>query len=342
MATKNIVPRDTGEGGLGTSAKHWLNAYVDNIVSTSVASFTHTHTAYLTDNTALATNSVQSSAFSTYDHSHSAYLTSNTALATNSVQSSSFATYNHTHSAYLTAVATTYATWGVDTAYASYTHSHTAYLTVNTALATNSVQESAFSSYNHTHSAYLTTNTALASNSVQSSSFATYNHSHSDVTSSAHGFMTDTQYDKLQSAITSAGTSSIGFTLQVMTLMVSTPTDGAINYFGNAPVAPTTAADINRIYVPFDCTAKIAKVVYRALNVGDTAAFSIYFRKNNSTAAETLIDTKTATAINTLFSNDNLNITMSAGSYFEIRSVYPTWATTNPQNVQWGGYIYFE
>jgi hypothetical protein len=34
MTTKNIVPRANGEGGLGTTAKHWLNAYIDDVHTT--------------------------------------------------------------------------------------------------------------------------------------------------------------------------------------------------------------------------------------------------------------------------------------------------------------------
>ena len=31
MATRNFVPRADGEGGIGTSAKAWLNGYFDNL-----------------------------------------------------------------------------------------------------------------------------------------------------------------------------------------------------------------------------------------------------------------------------------------------------------------------
>lgn len=33
MATRNIVPRATGEGGIGTVAKKWLSAYISNLYS---------------------------------------------------------------------------------------------------------------------------------------------------------------------------------------------------------------------------------------------------------------------------------------------------------------------
>jgi hypothetical protein len=34
MTTKNIVPRANGEGGLGTAAKHWGSAYIDDVHTT--------------------------------------------------------------------------------------------------------------------------------------------------------------------------------------------------------------------------------------------------------------------------------------------------------------------
>ena len=41
MATKNIVPRANGEGGIGTSAKRWLNGFFKNLtVDTSLTTVT--------------------------------------------------------------------------------------------------------------------------------------------------------------------------------------------------------------------------------------------------------------------------------------------------------------
>ena len=36
MATKNIVPRATGEGGIGTTLKHWASAFIDTITAKKV------------------------------------------------------------------------------------------------------------------------------------------------------------------------------------------------------------------------------------------------------------------------------------------------------------------
>lgn len=35
MATKSLVPRATGEGGIGTSAKHWGTGYIDTMTVSS-------------------------------------------------------------------------------------------------------------------------------------------------------------------------------------------------------------------------------------------------------------------------------------------------------------------
>jgi len=35
MATKNIVPRATGEGSIGTTLKHWLNGFFDTVTATT-------------------------------------------------------------------------------------------------------------------------------------------------------------------------------------------------------------------------------------------------------------------------------------------------------------------
>ena len=35
MATRNIVPRDNSEGGIGTTAKRWLNGFFDTLTLTN-------------------------------------------------------------------------------------------------------------------------------------------------------------------------------------------------------------------------------------------------------------------------------------------------------------------
>lgn len=36
MATRNIVPRATGEGGIGTTAKRWATGYINSLTSTTI------------------------------------------------------------------------------------------------------------------------------------------------------------------------------------------------------------------------------------------------------------------------------------------------------------------
>jgi hypothetical protein len=60
---------------------------------------------------------------------------------------------------------------------------------------------------------------------------------------------------------------------------------------------------------------------------------------NNAT--DTLIATLSAATNERVFSNSSLAIAVSAGDYFEIKGVQPTWAT-NPATTIYGGYVYIE
>lgn len=54
MATKNFVPRATGEGNIGTSAKHWLKGWFDTIFGTTITNGSKTTTVanlFTADNT---------------------------------------------------------------------------------------------------------------------------------------------------------------------------------------------------------------------------------------------------------------------------------------------------
>jgi hypothetical protein len=45
MATKNLVPRATGEGGIGTALKKWLNGYITHLFATDISSEDGTNTS---------------------------------------------------------------------------------------------------------------------------------------------------------------------------------------------------------------------------------------------------------------------------------------------------------
>ena len=72
---------------------------------------------------------------------------------------------------------------------------------------------------------------------------------------------------------------------------------------------------------------------------GTNEACSLYIRKNN--AADPLIKTISSSSYERLFVSTNLNVSVVAGDYIEIKGVQPTWAT-NPLTTTYGGYLYIE
>lgn len=138
---------------------------------------------------------------------------------------------------------------------------------------------------------------------------------------------------------THAGGGGLGFVLTLVSLVLSALVDAATYYFGGVGLAPTTTADMARVYVPKAGTIKAAFVYWRAGTAGTGEAISVYLRKNNAT--DTLIATIGDTSATKVFQNVALNIAMVAGDYFEIKIVCPTWAT-NPATVRLGGNVYLE
>lgn len=134
------------------------------------------------------------------------------------------------------------------------------------------------------------------------------------------------------------GSGGLGYTLQVQAL-TSSPGDGQTVYFGQLPKAPTTSANISKVYVRKAGTIKIAQIYVYSGTAGTSENWSLYIRKNNS--ADTLIATVGAAANERIFTKSDLDIAMAAGDYFEIKGVQPTWAT-NPATTIYGGYIYIE
>lgn len=121
--------------------------------------------------------------------------------------------------------------------------------------------------------------------------------------------------------------------------LTSSPGDGATVYFGMLPKAPTTTANISKVYLRSAGTIKRAEIYCYSGTAGTNENWSLYIRKNGTT--DTLIATVGANTNQRIFSNSNLNIAMADGDYFEIKSVQPTWAT-NPATTIYGGYIIVE
>lgn len=133
-------------------------------------------------------------------------------------------------------------------------------------------------------------------------------------------------------------TSTLGMAINVLAL-TSSPADNGTVYFGMLPKAPTTTANISKVYIRKAGTIKIAEIYCYSGTAGTNEAWSLYVRKNNTT--DTLIATVSAATSERIFSNTGLSIAVVAGDYIEIKGVQPTWAT-NPLTTIYGGYIYIE
>lgn len=142
-----------------------------------------------------------------------------------------------------------------------------------------------------------------------------------------------------------------GYTLNVMYDVPFTPTDNATYYFGNLPNAGASGAGTperevegtQKIYVPRTGTIKAAFITahitpYNSI-WGTSEAWPLYIRTDNTT--DTLIaSVADNTAIRT-WSNTSMSIPVTAGGYFEIKTICPEWAT-NPYDITLGGYVYIE
>jgi hypothetical protein len=128
------------------------------------------------------------------------------------------------------------------------------------------------------------------------------------------------------------------YTLTVQAL-TSSPTDSQTVYFGQLPKAPTTTANISKVYIRKAGTIKIANIYCYSGTAGTNEVWSLYIRKNNS--ADTLIATLSQATNERIFVNEALNIPVAVGDYIEIKGVQPLWAT-NPLTCIYGGYLYIE
>ena len=157
------------------------------------------------------------------------------------------------------------------------------------------------------------------------------------------GFVTDTNELYIGTALgnvklfPSAG-SGLGYSLQATATSFS-PSDAKTYYIGMPPSASTTA-DRNRVYFPKTGTIKRVIVFWCATGTAGTAEIiEVYLRKNNS--SDTLIGYWEDSQAKKIMNNGELNISISAGDYFQIKIVCPTWAT-NPTNVLISAVVYIE
>lgn len=118
--------------------------------------------------------------------------------------------------------------------------------------------------------------------------------------------------------------------------LTSSPADGATAYFGNMPKAPTTTANISKIYFRENGTITHAEIYNYSGTAGTNEAWSLYIRKNNTT--DYLIATVSSATNERVFSNTAMSIPIVSGDYVEIKMVNPTWVT-NPLTCIFGGYL---
>jgi len=126
-----------------------------------------------------------------------------------------------------------------------------------------------------------------------------------------------------------------GYSINVQAL-TSSPADGQTIYFGTLPKAPTSTANISKVYVRTAGTITAAEIYCYSGTAGTNESWSVYIRVNNTT--DYLIQTLTLATSERIFTNSSLSISLAAGDYFEIKSINPTWAT-NPLTTIFGGYI---
>lgn len=128
---------------------------------------------------------------------------------------------------------------------------------------------------------------------------------------------------------------SADYTLPVQAL-TNSPADGATNYIGGYPSAPTTTVNISIQYIPVAGTINVVEIYDYSGTAGTNQAYSYYLRMNNT--QDYLIATVSSTDKERIFSNTSMNIPAVAGNFFEIKRVHPTW-TTNPLTNTVGGYV---
>jgi hypothetical protein len=135
------------------------------------------------------------------------------------------------------------------------------------------------------------------------------------------------------------GSGGLGYALRLVSASQSTTTDSQTVYWGGMAVAPSTTANRWRTYIPKAGTIKAAYIFSYAGTAGTNENWTMNIRLNNS--SDTLIQTLAANTNDRVWSNTNLNISVAAGNYIEIKEVFPAWAT-NPATVTRNGVIYIE
>lgn len=111
-----------------------------------------------------------------------------------------------------------------------------------------------------------------------------------------------------------------------------TYTDGMVRYFGFNPARnPSSSQGEAKVYLPIDCTIKMALLTWYASNSITNEAISIYVRVNETT--DYLIATVSSTDEIKVFSNTAMEVPLTVGDYFEVKVICPTWVDAGGDTV---------
>lgn len=111
------------------------------------------------------------------------------------------------------------------------------------------------------------------------------------------------------------------------------PADATTYYFGCAGSAPSTTANLTRCVLPISGTITDIFVTLWNNALGSAQTSTIYFRYDDTT--DTAISSSVVNNAQTVaLSATGLSIAVTAGHFFEIKWITPTWNPTNPTGVR--------
>lgn len=162
-----------------------------------------------------------------------------------------------------------------------------------------------------------------------------------DATKIADGSVTSTEFQYINTLSSNAQTqlNSKGFTI-IISGSQNTIADATNYYSGATQNNSGGTADINRIYIPVNCTLTAAYGFFlNAGTLGSGESGTFYIRKNNTTDV-TVSSAVTTSATHNTFNGTGLSGSYSAGDYLEGKWLTPTYAT-NPSNCRWVVTLFF-
>lgn len=125
---------------------------------------------------------------------------------------------------------------------------------------------------------------------------------------------------------------------------LQTPAAGTTYYIGYIYASvPATAAQQRRIYVPYNCTLVGVELNLFCNADASTETNTISILQNNSinTVLSSAVIFTTSSIKTTNYSVTGLNVSFTAGDYYEIKWIVPTPYTTPPTNAGINAIIYF-